>query len=255
MDIQRMIDDYAAWLRAEITTASFGEYVELTTPYLDRFNDYLQIYVKQEENGTITLSDDGYIIGNLISSGMSFRKGTNRHKALTRIATNFNVTISGEDIITTSDARSFPQKKHMMVQAMLAIDDMYVVTAENVKDLFLDDIETYFHTNEIYFTRDFPLLGKTGTFYNYDFHFQRSKNKPERFCKGINRLNQSKRDLTLFNWMDTQEKRGNTSELIVMYNDNNTVSDDVLLGFKNYGIEAVPFSTRQDARILQLFAS
>jgi hypothetical protein len=42
-----MINDYTVWLRKEITTAAFGEYVELTTPYLDRFNDYMQIYVKQ----------------------------------------------------------------------------------------------------------------------------------------------------------------------------------------------------------------
>ena len=47
MDIQGLIDEYAAWLREKITFEKFGEYYEITTPYLDNSNDYLQIYVKK----------------------------------------------------------------------------------------------------------------------------------------------------------------------------------------------------------------
>jgi len=255
MDIQKMINDYTVWLRKEITTAAFGEYAELTTPYLDRFNDYMQIYIKQNEDGIITITDDGYIIGSLISSGMTFEKGSNRQKMINRIATNYGVSIVGEEIKTTATARNFPQKKHMMVQAMLSIDDLFVITPENVKDLFLDDIETYFIANDIYFSKDFSLLGKTGTIYTYDFHIQRTKEKSERFCRGFNKLNISKRDITLFNWIDTQEKRGNLGELIVIYNDDNSVSDDVLTGFYNWGVKTVPFSQREKPSYLQLFAA
>ena len=35
MDIQGLIDEYAAWLREKITFEKFGEYYEITTPYLD----------------------------------------------------------------------------------------------------------------------------------------------------------------------------------------------------------------------------
>jgi len=254
MDVQKMIADYTAWLRSEITIAAFGEHVELTTPYLDRYNDYLQIYVKQNQDGTLVLTDDGYIIGGLIASGMSL-KGPNRQRMLNRIATNYSVTINGEEITTTANASNFPQKKHMMVQGMLAIDDLFVVSPESVKDLFLEDIETYFISNDIFYSRDFSLLGKTGTIYTYDYHLQRTKEKPERFCKGFNKLNMSRRDITLFNWIDTQEKRGNTGDLIVIYNDENSVADDVLTGFNNWGVKPVPFSQRQTPDYLQLFAA
>jgi len=255
MDIQKMINDYTAWLRKEITTAAFGEYTELTTPYLDRFNDYMQIYIRQNTDGTITITDDGYIIGSLISSGMTFKKGSNRQRMLDRIAANYGVSIDGEEIMAMATANNFPQKKHMMVQAMLAVDDLFSVSPESVKDLFLEDIETYFNANEIYFSKDFSLLGKTGSIYTYDFHLQRTKEKPERFCKGFNKLNISKRDSTLFNWIDTQEKRGDSSELIVLFNDNNIVSEDVFVGFNNYGIKTVPFSQRQELNYLQLFTA
>ena len=255
MDIRKMIDDYAAWLRTEITTATFGEYEELTTPYLDRFNDYLQIYVKKNDDGTISMTDDGYVIGSLITSGMTFKKGSNRHKMLNRIAVNYGVSITNEDITTVATAHNFPQKKHMMIQAMLAIDDLYIASPESVKDFFLEDIETYFASNDIICTKDFSLIGKTGTIYTYDFHFQRTRNRGERFCKGFNKLNLSKRDLTLFNWIDTQDKRGESGELIVLYNDTSSVSDEIITGFTNWGVKTVPFSHRQESQYLELFAS
>lgn len=255
MDIKKLITEYTDWLKQEITTASFGEYVELTTPYLDRFNDYLQIYVRQNADGTITLSDDGYIIGNLISSGMNFKKSSSRHKMLERIARAYQVNIQGEEISTIARAGSFAKKKHMMVQAMIAVDDLYQVSTENVKSYFLEDLEHYFEANDIFYSKDFPLLGKTETLYHYDFHFQRTKKSPERFCKAFNKLNQSKRDLTLFNWIDTQEQRKDASELIVVFNDINSVSDDVLKGFENYKIITMPFSEREQKKNIELFSA
>jgi hypothetical protein len=232
-----------------------GEYVEITTPYLDRFNDYLQIYIKQESDGTLTLTDDGYIISNLICSGMSFKRGTNLFKTIDKIAKNYNLTIDGEEIVTKANSSNFPRKKHMMVQAMLAIDDLYQVSPEMKKDLFSDEIKLYFDANDIFYSVDFTVQGKTETVYHYDYHIQRTREKPERFCRGINRLTQSSRDLTLFNWGDTQEKRGNEGELIVIYNDFNSVSADVLKGFFNYGIKTLPFSQRQSLEYLQWFVA
>ena len=63
LDIQKLINDYAQWLKNEITFSKIGEYYEITTPYLDNANDYLQIYVRQDgndilfSNSIITLND------------------------------------------------------------------------------------------------------------------------------------------------------------------------------------------------------
>lgn len=247
MDIQKMIDDYANWLKSEITVAKVGEYYELTTPYLDRFNDYFQIYIMQEPDGRMTLTDDGYVIGNLISSGMSFKVNSRRKIMLDRILQNFSLRLDGNAIVTSATASDFPQKKHQIVQAMMSIDDMFELSAENVKNFFVEDIETFFNANEIFFSRDFSLLGKTGSIYTYEFHFQRDRNFPERFCKAINKVNESKRNLTIFNWIDTQEKRNNEGELIVMLNDENSINDADIAAFKTYSIKPVLFSKRQES--------
>ena len=71
MDIQGLIDEYAAWLREKITFEKFGEYYEITTPYLDNSNDYLQIYVKQDGE-EIYFTDDCATIRSLKASGFNF---------------------------------------------------------------------------------------------------------------------------------------------------------------------------------------
>ena len=44
-DIRSSLEKYAAWVRDKTQLRDVGnDYVEITTPYLDRHNDYLQIY-------------------------------------------------------------------------------------------------------------------------------------------------------------------------------------------------------------------
>jgi len=246
MDIQKMIDDYANWLKSEITFTKYGEFIELTTPYLDRFNDYLQIYVKQESTGKITITDDGYIIGNLLSSGTTFRSGSKRKGLLDRIIQNYSLQLVDNAIIAVATPQSFPQKKHSMVQAMLAIDDMYEMSPESVKSFFLEDVQKFLDDNEVYYSRDFSLIGKTGSLYTYEYHFQRTKHKPERFCKAIDKIRESSRNLTIFNWIDTQEKRNNEGQLIVMLNDENHINATDVEALKSYDIEPVLYSKRQE---------
>ena len=250
MDIQRLINDYSNWLKTEITVAKFGEFYELTTPYFDRFNDYLQIYVKQEEDGIISMTDDGYIIGNLISSGISLKAGSKRKVMLDSILSNYSLRLDGEQITTSATSDNFPQKKHLMVQAMLSIDDMFSLSGENIKNFFVEDVQTFFDSNEIFYSRDFSLIGKTGSLYTYDFHFQRTKNLPERFCKTINNVRESGRNLTIFNWIDTKEKRSNEGKLIVFLNDENKISSSDIDAFKTYEIEPVIFSKREQSLTL-----
>lgn len=68
MDIQKCINDYADWLKSEITFTKMGEYFEITTPFLDSYNDYFQIYVRQDGEN-VHFSDDGQTLNSLAMSG------------------------------------------------------------------------------------------------------------------------------------------------------------------------------------------
>ena len=66
LEIQQLISEYIEWLKNEITFEKVGEYFEITTPYLDSSNDYVQIYVR-EQDGEIYFTDDSYTLQNLHS--------------------------------------------------------------------------------------------------------------------------------------------------------------------------------------------
>jgi hypothetical protein len=48
------------------------DWVEITTPYIDRHNDYIQIYIKKSKDSFI-LTDDRYTIDDLLLSGVRLK--------------------------------------------------------------------------------------------------------------------------------------------------------------------------------------
>jgi hypothetical protein len=67
-DVQKLLNDYQVWLKDRTVLRQIDDWVEITTPYLDRHNDYVQIYAKKT-NGGFTLTDDGYTIDDLEQGG------------------------------------------------------------------------------------------------------------------------------------------------------------------------------------------
>ena len=141
MDIQKLINDYASWLKSEITFDKIGEYYEITTPYLDNANDYLQIYVKQDGND-IYFTDDSATIHDLRMNGIQLTQ--NRKFHLQRILRQYGVQLDGDELVAKAPINRFPQKKHLFIQAMLRIDDMFSMSKSKVSSFFLDDVQEFF---------------------------------------------------------------------------------------------------------------
>ena len=78
-EIQKLLDQYLAWLRDKTTLRQVKDWIEITTPYLDRHNDYLQIYVKRENSGFI-ITDEGNL--NSLLSSKVLRRICNRAAVL-----------------------------------------------------------------------------------------------------------------------------------------------------------------------------
>ena len=68
-DCDQLIEDYISWLRRGLEVESVNGACELTTPFMDRHNDHLQVYA-QRVGDRILLSDDGYILADLEGSGL-----------------------------------------------------------------------------------------------------------------------------------------------------------------------------------------
>lgn len=252
LDIQKLINDYASWLKSEITFDKIGEYYEITTPYLDEANDYLQIYVKQSGDD-IYFTDDSATIHGLKMSGFQFT--TNRKNHLQKILNQYGVELKGDELTAKAPLSGFAQKKHFFIQSMLKIDDMFALSKAKVASFFLDDIQDFFEKREIYYSESVQFIGLSGFSHNYDFLLQRSKSKPERLCRAVNNSNKSSMGNILFAWNDTKPARKNDSQLIVILNDQNTVAKGIEDAFLNYDVKVIRWSERDKAANISILSA
>jgi len=119
-EIEKLTQEYFTWLKDKTILKELEGWVEITTPYLDRHNDYIQIYVKKENNKFV-LSDDGYIISDLIQSGCDLNTQKSK-ELLIAILNSFGVKqLKSGELLVYSTSENFALQKHNLIQAMLAI--------------------------------------------------------------------------------------------------------------------------------------
>ena len=115
-------------------------WVEITTPYLDRHNDYVQIYARRD-NGGFLLTDDAYTINDLETSGCTL-DSPKRKDLLQLTLHGFGVQLSKDppELQVHTSAENFPLCKHNLVQAMLAVNDLFYLAQPTVASLFYEDV-------------------------------------------------------------------------------------------------------------------
>ncbi len=128
-EVQSLLDGYWRWLRDQTSLRELHDCVEITTPYLDRHNDFLQIYAKRHDNGFI-LTDDGCTVADLEQSGCTIDNPM-RNDLLRTIVRGFGVQVSDatKELEVRASARNFALQKHNLVQAMLAVNDLFYLTS------------------------------------------------------------------------------------------------------------------------------
>ena len=246
-DIQALLDQYSIWLRDRTKLREIGDCIEITTPYLDRHNDYLQIYAKRADGGFV-LTDDGYILDDLELSGCKIDRP--KRKAMFRTTLNgFGVQSNGRALEVKASPGNFPLRKHNLVQAMLAVNDLFYLASPTVASLFHEDVTAWLDLSCIRYTPSVKFTGKSGYDHRFDFVIPKSRVQPERVLRTINRPSRDTAQTTAFSWIDTREVRSPDSRAYAILNDSEqTVSENVLDAMQNYGVRPVPWSGRDEVR-------
>jgi hypothetical protein len=108
---------YTDWLRSNIKLNNIGEYTEITTPFLDRHNDFIQFYIQQNGDKFI-LTDDGYTLADLEISGLNINS-ERREEILRTIINGFGVKLEKGELIAEANKYNFPQKQHLLIHTSL----------------------------------------------------------------------------------------------------------------------------------------
>ncbi|MCC5877498.1 MAG: DUF1829 domain-containing protein [Candidatus Sumerlaeia bacterium] len=247
-EISLLVEEYRNWLKDKTVLRQVnGEWVQVTTPHLDRHNDCIQFYVRREGNALL-LTDDGYIINDLINSGCPL-DSPKRQELLRTTLAGFGVQLDGDELMLKATIENFPLKKHNLVQAMLAVNDLFYLASPYVTSLFLEDVTKWLDLADIRFTPRVKFTGKSGYDHMFDFVIPRSRQQPERILQTINNPKKGAAETLMFKWLDTREVRSPESQLYAVLNDSNAeISPSIIEALKAYDLQPILWSKRDEMR-------
>lgn len=246
-EIKKLLEEYREWLKDNTKLREIEEAVEITTPYLDRHNDHIQIYA-QKNNGGYVLSDDSYTIQDLRLSGCSL--DTEKRQDLLKATLNgFGVELAGDSLLIKTSRDRFAFHKHNLLQAILAVNDLFYLAEPMVKSLFLEDVTAWLDQSDIRYTPKVKFSGKSGYDHLFDFVIPKSRKKPERILQAINRPSKDAAQSMAFSWIDTREVRAEDATAYALLNDSErSVPANVIDALHNYGVTPVLWSKKDQAR-------
>ncbi|MEW6235325.1 MAG: DUF1829 domain-containing protein [Candidatus Omnitrophota bacterium] len=246
-EIGELLERYNAWLKDKTVLRQTEDWVEITTPYLDRHNDYMQIYAKKE-NGGFLLTDDGEVIDDLKLCGCKL--DTAKRQSLLKTTLNgFGIQIDGDKLVARASKENFALKKHSLIQAMLAINDLFYLAQPIVESVFCEDVAAWLDLQEIRYTPKVKFSGKIGFDHLFDFVIPKSKQQPERILKTINKPTREEAQSIAFAWIDTKEVRPPDSRAYAFLNDSERcIPSSLLEALHNYDIKSVVWSQREKVR-------
>ncbi|WP_253701391.1 DUF1828 domain-containing protein [Bacillus sp. FJAT-29814] len=241
---------YIEWLNSKLAYKDLeAGAIEITTPFLDRHNDRLQIYAIPN-NGEIKLTDDGYILSDLQASGFEFSNSKRRKQIFNTIVKGYGVSFNSDynELYITTDFKDFPRKKHSLIQAMITVNDMFMTTKTTVSSLFTEDVGNFLESHNIRYSENIFLSGKSGYNHNFNFLIPHFKNTPERVVHTMNVPSKGTLSNIIFAWSDTRFNKNlqnYKSDLYVFINDQEKEIDpNIINALKNENINPIPWSNR-----------
>ncbi len=246
-ELEALMEQYWSWLKEQTEFRQIGEWIEITTPYVDRHNDYLQIYVGKFGDNWV-LTDDGYIIRDLEISGCEL-KSKKRQDFLKIILNGFGVRLEEDSLIVHCNNQNFPIKKHNLLQAMIAVNDMFYLASSTIKSLFFEDVAAWLKLSDVRFIDKVKFTGKSSLEQQFDFVIPASPEAPERFLQAINYPSRQQAKNFAFAWIDTRETRNSQSRAYAVLNDSlHCPKSEVIDAFQEYEIKPVLWSQRESIR-------
>lgn len=252
--MQELVSGYYDWLKDNTLTKNVGEYVEITTPFIDRHNDCIQLYAKLDKDGIYHITDDGYTLSDLQLSGIDFTS-PKRKKILSDILVSYGIKITKDyELFTEGSLKDIYLKKHFFIQAILDINNLCYTTRSTVASLFTEDVTMYLEKHDVRFMTDIQLVGKSGLPRKIDFAISRSKSHPERYLQLANTVTKQSTDNIIFGWEDLKNVRKQSQMIVFLNDEKQKINNDFIQAYKSYDIKPILWSERNNAQNIEIIA-
>lgn len=244
IEVEEMVDGYYSWLRKNTNITDEEGSVELTTPFLDRHNDYLEVVVSRTDEG-FRLSDDGYIISDLKSSGVTLESAA-RKQTLNEILNGFGVRHDRGVLYCETNRNGFAEAKHGLLQAMLTVNDLCFGYSTPKKSLFPQIVGDWLGKKEVPHVAGGSYEGRSGFIHRFDYVIPKSKEAPERMLRTMTRPDRASALNFIALWSDVLAKRGNSKAIALLNDGHQQVTPKVIDALKQYNIDCLPWSQRDE---------
>lgn len=256
--VNTYVDNYYNWLREKtyIQKEKSTDWFLINTPFLGAFNDTIEIYA-QKNGSQLILSDNGETMTNLELQGLHIQGSKKRRNLLDSILLNYGIRRNDEELTIETNLESFSQAKHNFLSAIIEINDLYVLSKQNISSIFKEDVRSYLESQDVIYTPDFISKGTTGLEFNFDF--QIAKKQSEIVIKSFNTITKSNLPTFLFSWDDIKPVREKTTKkevkAIAFINDiGKDVKSEFLDALKSKNANYILWSERESKENIQLVA-
>ena len=254
--VDESIKSYYKWLQEKTSYRAddITGWNVISTPFYGIYNDPIEIYLKQQQDGTILLSDDGVTLTNLEQVGAGISRSQKRKDWLQTILYNYGLQLVDGELTTTATPQNFPQKKHNLICAIFALSEMEVMAKNTVATMFNEDVRGLLDEQEIIYTPQFIMKGKTGI--DFTFDYQVAGRDKELVIKSFNSLNKMNVPNFLFSYEDIKEGRerisGKKLESIAIVNDiEHDIKTEFLTALETHNTQYILWSKRNTPENVQ----
>lgn len=246
---------YSHWLQERIDVVERGRGFELSTPFLDPFNDGLRVFAEPRGNGFL-LHDDGLTLENLACMGVDTKASERRQRILHSALAGCGVTFEGGRLQIEASPANLPQRIHFLLMAMMRVNDLWMTVTPHRTTDFFEMVCEFLDQRDVSYSTNVSIPGKTVE-HPIDILISFPKRK-ERLIKLIARPDPNSAKLVSFTWMELQQTRPEAEKVIVVNDtqpeapaDGNdllrNVSDQTVNILSGYSDRIFRWSGRQEA--------
>src|SRR5690606_2724889 len=160
-------------------------------------------------------------INDLINSGCPL-DSPKRQELLKTTLAGFGVQLDHDQLVVHATPDNFSLKKHNMIQAMLAVHDLFYLSSPYVASLFMEDVTKWLDLSDIRYTPKVKFTGKSGYDHMFDFVIPKSRNQPERIVQAIANPKKDSAEALVFNGIDPKETRSTAAKRFAFLDDSNS---------------------------------
>lgn len=246
--IDEAINDYCKFIQESIKTKKLDDgWYSITTPFIGMFNDYIQIYCRND-NGNVTLFDDGETLNNLELAGINITRSKTKRKIMEQILQNYDVCLTeNNELLIERPLKGFAQAKQNLLSSIMEISDISMLSKPNIASAFAENVALYLQEQQIIYTPEFIAKGSSGL--EFTFAFQVAGRKTELLINTFNVVTKNNLATFLFNWKDIQEERQhkakkNVAGLAIINDADKKIQQQYLSALHSKGTEYILYSQR-----------